>query len=410
MALVPALRMSHLLPKEKQALPVLKVLYRNADRIQQVGGASKKTLHPVKGIAVGTHAPGGEILREATRAAAMQKAEGLFATMAQGSLEEAYNNLQYIVQDDVDVHRFVLAHRAWELIDIVGSDQAHTMLRQSVRFCVQAEQGRIKQNRPEHPIRILLPKLIDQHRLIGRKPGDRRPDDSWIDDLGRFIYNSGKERATDAVAAALSEGMSPEAVGEAISLAANQLVLRQGKGRAHGASRGVHGSDAVNAWRNMIKVTNDRNIAVGLLVAAYHTADYCGDKAFQGEPYPHEAHRLQVKGNEPDTLLKVAEGAIRENDQVLAAAAIHRYGELGNSPKPVFDLMLRYAISEDGRLHAEKYLQTVTEEFAAARPAFQWRHLVGLARVTASAYGFNMKDEPGHRAPGYEEACKLLQV
>ena len=64
--------------------------------------------------------------------------------------------------------------------------------------------------------------------------------------------------------------------------------------------------------------------------------------------------------------------------------------------RPVFDLLLRYAVSEDGALHAEKYYRTVTEEFAATRPAFRWRHLVALARVTAS--------EHGHAAPGYAEA------
>ncbi len=41
-------------------------------------------------------------------------------------------------------------------------------------------------------------------------------------------------------------------------------------------------------------------------------------------------------------------------------------------------------------------------EFAVARPAFRWRHLVALARVTASEYGFP--------APGYGEACELLGV
>lgn len=45
-------------------------------------------------------------------------------------------------------------------------------------------------------------------------------------------------------------------------------------------------------------------------------------------------------------------------------------------------------MSEDGALHAEKYFRTVTEEFAAARPAFKWRHLVALTRVTASEYGY----------------------
>jgi hypothetical protein len=64
--------------------------------------------------------------------------------------------------------------------------------------------------------------------------------------------------------------------------------------------------------------------------------------------------------------------------------------------------MLRFATSEDGALHAEKYYRTVTEEFALTRPAFRWRQLVALARVTASEYGFP--------APGYAEACRLLKV
>ena len=81
---------------------------------------------------------------------------------------------------------------------------------------------------------------------------------------------------------------------------------------------------------------------------------------------------------------------------------MHRYGELGHPARPAFDLLLRYAVSEDGALHAEKYYRTVTEEFAAARPAFRWRQLAALARVTASEYGYP--------APGYAEACRLLKV
>jgi hypothetical protein len=65
-------------------------------------------------------------------------------------------------------------------------------------------------------------------------------------------------------------------------------------------------------------------------------------------------------------------------------------------------MLLRYAISEDGALHAEKYYRTVTEEFAATRPAFRWRHLAGLARVTASEFGYP--------APGMDEARRLLKV
>jgi hypothetical protein len=64
--------------------------------------------------------------------------------------------------------------------------------------------------------------------------------------------------------------------------------------------------------------------------------------------------------------------------------------------------MVKYAVSEDGALHAEKFYRTVVEEFASTRPAFQWRQVVALARVTASEHGFP--------APGYQEACELLGV
>ncbi len=68
----------------------------------------------------------------------------------------------------------------------------------------------------------------------------------------------------------------------------------------------------------------------------------------------------------------------------------------------MFALLRKYGVSEDGALHAEKYYRTVSEEFARSRPAFRWRHVVALARVTASAYG--------NPAPGLEEARRLLKA
>ena len=96
--------------------------------------------------------------------------------------------------------------------------------------------------------------------------------------------------------------------------------------------------------------------------------------------------------------------------QAVAAAAIQVYGDRGYDVRPVFDLMRRYAVSEDGRLHAEKYYRTVCEEFESMRVPFKWRQLVALARVTASAYGYDRFDNRGHRAPGYTEACRLLKI
>src|SRR5262249_50204458 len=242
------------------------------------------------------------------------------------------------------------------------------------------------------------------------------------------VLVSRPEQAIEAVAAALAEGISPEDVGEAISLAANQLVLRQVENwegdyygrRVHEDSPGVHASDAVNAWRNIARVSSARNRATGLLLAAANVAEshrWSEDRRYRGHerrPFPLPEHLELVKVTEAAALLRDLDGAIRENDQFRACALVQRYGALGHPPRPVFDLLLRYAVSEDGRLHAEKYYRTVSEEFAKTRPAFRWRQLTALARVTASQYGYTAGDKregkDGARAPGYEEACRLLKV
>jgi hypothetical protein len=337
----------------------------------------------------------------------MAAAEQTFAALAQGSPEDAYNDLQPIVHDDAEVHQVVLAHRAWALLDFVGAEHAHTMLRESVRFCVNHERSRRARGRPEPAVRTLLPKLIEEYGLLDKPLGNETPDDAWVDRLKRTIYDSSRADAAAAAAAALSEGIAPEAVSEAISLAANELQLRDRGRRTHGACLGVHASDSANAWRNIARVTNQRNTAASLIVGAYHISRGGQHGA---EEYPLPSHREAVEHTNAAELLHEAEAAIRDNDQGRACAAVARYGELGHPEDAVFGLLRRYAISEDGRLHSEKYYVTVKEEFSTTRSAYRWRHLVGLARATASAYGYSVDDRPGHRAPGYEDACRLLSV
>src|SRR3954454_16361758 len=48
MALAPAYHMARELPEDRRALPVLKVLYRNTNRIQEHGGPASEVLHTVK--------------------------------------------------------------------------------------------------------------------------------------------------------------------------------------------------------------------------------------------------------------------------------------------------------------------------------------------------------------------------
>ena len=413
MALAPSYRMAMALPKEKQPLPVLKLLYRNTHRLQEYGGRTHEVLRTVLPTTLPAGPTGGEVLRDAVRGGDMAAAEGAFAALARAP-GQAFNALLEAVQDGTDVHRVVMPHRAWDLLDIIGKEHAHTLLRQSVHYCVKGEphaKGRYA------AARTLLPKLLEQHKLLGRAPGTRAADDAWILRMSQLIFGGTPEVAADAVAAALAEGMAPESVGEAIALAANQLLLRDhgrtekeveaGKpaGSVHGASTGVHACDSANAWRGMARAGNTRNTFASMILGAHQA---CGDRIDSGrdflawEPLPRPEHLEKVKAKSADELLRAIDEAIRANDQPIACALVHRYGELGHPEAPVFDLMLRFAVSEDGALHAEKYFRTATEEFTAGRPAFRWRHACSLARVTASEFGT--------AAPGYAEACEVLKV
>ena len=155
----------------------------------------------------------------------MASAEQTFASIAKGKPSVAFNKLQHLVQDAPDVHRVTLAWRAWDVLQLVGYEHAHTLLRQSVRYCVEREQDRLKRKRPEPPLRKLTPKLLDQYKLLSKKTGTRRGDSKWVEQLAQTFFSGSREQAAEAAAAALAEGFSPEDIGEAMSLAGNLLVL-----------------------------------------------------------------------------------------------------------------------------------------------------------------------------------------
>lgn len=134
-------------------------------------------------------------------------------------------------------------------------------------------------------------------------------------------------------------------------------------------------------------------------MGAYHTAGQAGGQ--HKLSYQHAEHLEPISTKDAAVLLRDAEAAIKDKDQAKATALVFRYAELGHAPQAAFDLLLKFAVSEDGALHAEKYYRTISEEFATARPAFRLRHLAALARVTASEAGF-----PAAR---YAEACQLAK-
>jgi len=407
MALRPAYEMACELPSDESPLPILKVLYRNATRMQQRGHA-KDVLQQV----MPTHEPA--VLRDAVRNRNLQSAEAAFATAIQRGYDDGITQLFDVVTDAAEVHRVVLAYRAWDMVELVGADNAHTVLRQALRYCVQNESDSYRDAFGK--VRDVVPSLLERFALIGHATGHRHVGDQWVEHMSHTLFESTPDVSAEAVAAALKDGVEVTAICDAISLAANQLVLRDngrprfrasgGKpfGSVHGDSIGVHASDAAHAWCNVARI-NQRHRAACLLLAAYQVAydrTARGGDFLNWEPYPRESIRSEPTEGHIAALIARIDEAIRANDQSGAAALVATYGSLGLPDKPVLAVLRKFAISEDGALHAEKYYRTCCDNFQRSRRAFRWRHVIALARVTASAYG--------NPAPGYMQARDLLNL
>lgn len=413
MALAPALHMAELMPAGSEALPVLKVLYRNSNRIQEFGGRNAEVLHALSTAAASEGEKARNALPEVIRSRNVQQAEHVLANLLSTDHQAGLDALIPAVHDThPEVHRTVLPYRAWEMQKIVGTQHALTLLRQSLRYCVRAE----PQSRPELTAHgTMLVKLLDEYKLDARTPGTKPADDHFVEHLSQTFASASPEDAGRAAASALAEGFDPKAIGEAISMAATTLVLRDGgrlpqwedrlkpAGTVHGDSMGVHASDAANAWRNLAQVSSGRNVFACLIIGAWQVArdrNYPGNLLAEALPAKHHLDRLSDQ--DADGLLAKLTDAIQNNLQGQATAIVQRYGDCSLPVDRLFRTLARYAVSEDGALHAEKYFQTVWDDYRSTRPAFRCRHLVSLARVTASEFG--------RPAAGQAEARELLGI
>ena len=420
MALAPAFRMSKELSGVSQSLPVLKVLYRNTQRIHEFGGREKEVLRHIacqasEQTAADTVALQDQ-LRKAVRERDLMRAEAHYAELNGGaqSAENLLDAALFCVEDETEVHRVALPYRAWDLLDIVGMEHAHTMLRQSIRYCVRS--GYMTHDSGRASPSTLLPKLFDSYKLEKPHVVRETVDASWVRQFAQQIFSGTADQAAEATAAAIADGIDAPWIGRAITLAANQLVLRDrgrtpreespGKpvGSVHGDSIGVHATDSANAWRNLSMHSNGRNQKACLILGAYQVAY---DRVSRGgdflnwDPLPVNYQYERVQESEPVKLIELLNDAIKNNMQAQAAAVTAKYGALGHDSKEVFDCLLQYAVSEDGALHAEKYYRTIREEFSTAADEHRWEFATSLARVTASEFG--------RTAAGYQQATELLK-
>jgi hypothetical protein len=417
MALGPALAMSAEMGQDKDAaLPVLKVLYRNTEQIQKAGKSSSDTIKPVQVTAssLSSGTSSAEALREAVHKGDRAAAEQLLAHSVSHSAADGYNDLLPTVDESTDVHRVVLMHRAWDMLSIVGQENALSMLRQSLGYCLKNEKYAAQY---ATDVRKTLPRVMDQFKLDSRECGTKQVDDKWVLEMVNTLFTATPQQGAEAIAAAIVEGINPQQITEAISLTANQLVLRDAgrtakqvqpgkpEGSVHGDSIGVHASDSAHAWRNIALSANTRNKNAALVLAGYQVAldrtERGGDfQTWKNRPLAEDVAKITETSK--CHLLGDLKEAIEANNQSAACAVIAKYGNESHFEGNIFHILRDYAVSQDGALHAEKYYKTTRDDFANTSKALRWRHLIALARVTASEFG--------REASGHHEACELLKA
>jgi len=401
MALMPAYQMGSAMKGERAALPVLKVLYRNASFIKGEGHdrsptlrAEPRELEPGKA----TEARLLACVHEKDKAGA----EATFDALRRRAPEAAVEHLIPVVCQEVDVHRVVLAWRGWDLARLTGDEHARTLMRQSIRQCVDRE------GRGRMAIRRDLPAVLEESKVLEKPLGRRAVEDAWIERLARQLADANRRDGAAAVAEALGDGVEPEAIGQAVTLASTFLMLRQipldraykGKpvGSVHGAGTGVHASDTAAAWRGMARFGSTRQRQLALVAAGYHVAGQSGNVAAKAFDYG-SSNKRQLDRRE---LLARLEACVAAQNQREAATAADAWARAGHPLEPALDCLREASVRADGALHAEKYFRTQEEALVGDRPAFRPLHLAALARVCAS----QMCDE----APGREQALELLRA
>ncbi len=409
MAIVPALAMARRLPDNEAALPIFKVLHRNARRIQAQGGRRDEVLRrvqPAAAVEGDAHAR----LLAAGRKGEFDSAEATFAKVATLGPKAAYASLQPLVRDNIDVHQVVLAYRSWDMLRLAGEQNAQVLLRQVLRHCIDRDEGRRRRGRRAPAIRELLPELIETHGLDRSIARTKRLSAGELEEVAQVVFASGRDDAARHVATLLGQGVARDDIGEALSIASVRLLLHdpgrssgsddKPRGSVHGASVGVHAADSANAWRGIADATEPSNANACLVTAAWHTA---GQSGHMNRSTPHHASaREAAEGVVADRLLGALAETMRGRDQTMSAALAERYGKLGGDPEELIATLIEPAVRFDGALHHEKYFLTATEEFARTRPEARWDHLVALARVMASGYGYE--------APGLDLSRRVLGV
>jgi hypothetical protein len=321
-----------------------------------------------------------------------------------------------------DDHYFMFPGTVWRAIQAGVLDEAElpVLMRPVVRFVTRNPVA------PPNPIPSPLPAieaLIEEHQLLSRIYRQKTGDDesAVIGELGEAIARIDVFADIPVLMAkALSNGISLEGAGEALSIGAAGLFMRS----LCGNPMDVHLHTSVNLRRYLLKLDGIslKNKLMLLLTWQSGPEIRSTQMRMEGAPEPSEiaAIKAMPKRSQAELLDAVTQsiynqpptdwsqvsnlGQMKAVPEVKETRRLAQQYMLSGYDPEAFIARLAEIVCHDNftEMHAFKHHQSIVEEYYATREPWRWMHLVCGAQAAAVSFGKNMAV--------YEEYLELLHA
>ena len=274
-----------------------------------------------------------------------------------------------------DEHKLIFAVNALRAVERLGAGLAPPLLRLVARYNALPDWF----DRPDG-VDKQIHSAMSAAGLAERPPiRDATADESaGITALRRELRAGLLAQAPNAIAEALSEGLSIESAGEAITLAACDLFLQWDTQNP----MGIHFMTGAHALRQVARSLQDPLLAAEALLHWSFGPETRAVKAHGGEDWlPDNA----IPGDDP---LPALQAAIEAEDLEGAPTAVLFYGGEGADAAPVQRLLAQAAAADSAtELHGMKHIGAMLEEFERAKDGGRWIMLAAAAKQAALIHG-----------------------
>jgi nitrite reductase/ring-hydroxylating ferredoxin subunit len=343
------------LPTGSLPLARLKAWFRQAVEVRDTDGAERSLRTAI-----------------ASGADAREMADLLFAAVTDHYYVDAGHVLDFI-------------NKAFELLDVLGWDEAPTILPSLVDGLCRAQRSE-EQKDWRYPIdltRLLEPAFADLPALVGDGSADGTLDDAEFDALVGAVLGDEPGAAVEALLDALRRGVALTELGQVIAQASSLRIARFPTSNEFGDWDSVHNTfSACNALHRALPRAPSAELARGLFHAAMRI--YL-DRFLNVPParLPDEQPAAEAPAS-PAALLDLLD---REQQVAPAARLVDAHLAAGGDERSLIETVGRAVLREDADFHDYQELEGALRQYTAlkkTRPLAARRALVAMTRFEAA--------------------------